>query len=262
MAFGGADTHLVEWTARPDALRRQWAFVGGMDRAPGLRIPAIRRTLLVRDARLETRMEESVGVRRLHASRRRRCVGRMGGLLVAVLCLGDAGATSVRPLAFDTLCERAALIFRGRVVAVGTVEREGAAHGAPIVTEVHFAVERLLKGSHLDATATLTLPGGTVEGRTLRVPGVPSFTVGERAIVFVAPDGVAFAPVVGLDQGVFRIEHDPALGQDVIAAADVRRLQRAEAQAAGNRNRRERFSVGAAALPLQVFEESIDDIVH
>jgi len=185
----------------------------------------------------------------------------MAGSVCAVLLLANrATATSVRPVGFDELCERAAIIFRGRVAGTSSVERRGTQNDPVIVTEVTFAVEKVLKGT-TPSTTTLALPGGRIGNRALRVSGVPTLTVGERLVVFVAPEGSAFVPFVGVGQGVLRIEWDPETGADVIAASDLRRLRRAESRRAGSRNVRDRFAVGSAVLLLSRFEEQIHALV-
>ena len=73
------------------------------------------------------------------------------------------------------------------------------------------------KGTVDEDEFTVHILGGTnAEGLTLRIAGVPEFTLGARMVVFVVGNETHAVPFVGLWQGVFRVVRD-ALGQETIA---------------------------------------------
>jgi len=82
-------------------------------------------------------------------------------------------------------------------------------------TEVTFAVTDGLQGAP-GATFRIELLGGRVGDYRLEVPGMPAFTVGDRAVLFVAQNGQAICPIVGITQGYFRVTTPPGGGEDVV----------------------------------------------
>jgi hypothetical protein len=98
-----------------------------------------------------------------------------------------------------------------------------------IVTTVELSVVESWKGAAAPAArVVIAQPGGTVGDVTMTVFGMPRFSPGERALVFLrgAPDR---ARVVGLAQGKRAMRRDPAGGRWLVApperagAAFVRR---------------------------------------
>ncbi len=124
-------------------------------------------------------------------------------LLALLLAGGVAEATLLRRFRLPEL-ERYA-----EFVVVATVKETCAVRsdrpGGGILTEVTFGDLTVLKGGIRDATVRWTFAGGTLGGRTLRVHGVPQFAPGERCLLFVAPDLDWICPVVGWEQGRYRI---------------------------------------------------------
>jgi hypothetical protein len=109
------------------------------------------------------------------------------------------------------------LVARAEQVVVGTVTdvREGPdEHGAPC-TWVTFSDLVVLKGE-VGSTLTLRLFGGASGPRVVQIPDMPTFTPGERAVLFVAGNGRDVCPLVGVWQGRFRVRHDDARGVDVV----------------------------------------------
>ena len=110
-------------------------------------------------------------------------------------------ATSFEPVDFDTLTKRADRIFAGTVTAANpTLTVRGA-----IVTDFVFAQVEDVKGSAESATESVRMIGGTLGTRALAVPGAPTFTIGERYLVFVQGNGRVMFPTLGGPQGIYRI---------------------------------------------------------
>ena len=109
------------------------------------------------------------------------------------------------------------LVARAEQIVVGTVteiHEQLDASGAPS-TLVTFTDLTVLKG---DAGATLTLSfyGGHAGDVVVRIPDMPTFTVGERDVLFVAGNGSTVCPLVGVWQGRFYVRFDPAVGADIV----------------------------------------------
>jgi hypothetical protein len=128
-----------------------------------------------------------------------------------------AGATSVRAPDFDTLVDRADLIFTGRVVSQRS-EWSSLGGQRSIVTFVSFAVEKVLKGK-ADSVMALQFLGGTVGDVTMDVAEMPSFKTGERAVLFIENNGLAASPVIGFFHGRFPLRRNGA-GRDEVLKHD------------------------------------------
>jgi len=126
--------------------------------------------------------------------------------LLALLVTSAADAATVRYAAIEDLARDSGLVFWGTVASVqqfnlGTT-------GAPrIVTDVTFDVHRVLKGDNPGSQFVLRLPGGTADGLTLAIPGMPRFDPGHEVVIFLEWTGQSWA-VCGLSQGAYRISAD------------------------------------------------------
>jgi hypothetical protein len=143
------------------------------------------------------------------------------GLLLAfalafTLALTPARATSVIPPTFPELVDEADAIYRARVTAVAA-RRVPAPDGTPVIkTFVTFAIERTLKGPDRP-DLTLEFLGGTVDGETLVVSGMPRFSAGSVDYVFVQRNGLQFCPLVAVMHGRYRIKRDDAAASTYVA---------------------------------------------
>jgi len=138
------------------------------------------------------------------------------GVLLALLFLFASiqlFATSVLAPSFENLVDRAELIFTGQVISQHpewkTIEGQKS-----IVTLVSFRVEAIHKGS-ADSTVMLQFLGGTLDGVTLDVSDMPKFKPGERAVLFVAKNGVSASPLLGFYHGKFSVQKDES-GHEVV----------------------------------------------
>ncbi|PTX97709.1 hypothetical protein [Opitutus sp. ER46] len=142
-------------------------------------------------------------------------VRRLLAASVLVLAAGAAHALTVVPPTFDELVAKANVVVRGVVTKVEakTVETS---QGTAIKTYVTFKVERTLKGTTEDEV-TLQFLGGKVGRRTLKVVGMPTFSVGDREIVFVGDNGRVICPLIAAGHGRYRLETDPATKVEHVA---------------------------------------------
>ena len=151
----------------------------------------------------------------------RRSIRSFGLLtLLAGLLLGSqVGAHSGDALNAEELVTEADFIFRGSVVRVDyamSVATSADEISLP-QTYVTFKVEQAFKGHRAGDEVTLVFHGGPVPnqpGRFLLVEGAPLFSVGDRDILFVKGNGQRSIPLVGREQGRFRLVGNRAFTND------------------------------------------------
>ncbi len=125
---------------------------------------------------------------------------------LAIFSCGRALATSMHPFTLDELAYVADRVVSGEVLSV---EASYATDGL-IVTHVEVGVQETLKGP-ADDIVTAWVIGGTVGGRTLSVDGTPSFSEGEKVLLFLEQDDHGLS-VLGWTQGKFGMRWDEARG--------------------------------------------------
>lgn len=113
-------------------------------------------------------------------------------------------------LSLDQLTDRAAAIVVSTVTG-RRAEWEHYGSSRLIITKVTMEVEQTLKGS-APRTLTVEVLGGTIGDETLRVSHVPEFRVGERDVLFLNNAPHAVSPLVGSDQGRFRVMNEAGSG--------------------------------------------------
>lgn len=119
------------------------------------------------------------------------------GLLVA-----RAGATVLVPADLAELARDARVIARGEVVAV---EPRWTDDRRSIETIVTLEPESYLKGA-FGSSLQFRVPGGTLGRLRNVVVGSPQFVVGQRVIVFLGASGPRVPYILGLNQGVYRVD--------------------------------------------------------
>jgi hypothetical protein len=76
-------------------------------------------------------------------------------------------------------------------------------------TDYSIEVAETLAGRDPGTVTTLTFAGGTMEGHSIGVPGVPELRVGDHYVFFIEPrpdaSKPALVPTVGWGQGLYRI---------------------------------------------------------
>ena len=131
-------------------------------------------------------------------------LGWLFGALAAVwLAARPAEASVVQALGLDDLVEEADRILLGRVVFSESFQRSNGMIG----TWHRIEVERNVRGGSADdGEVIIETLGGQLGDIAMRVEGEPSFSVGERVIVFGREAGSlqALRPI-GMGQGVMRV---------------------------------------------------------
>jgi len=113
-------------------------------------------------------------------------------------------ATVLVPVSLDELASEAGAIVRGRVVAA---EARFTADRRAIETLVTLETEETLKGS-LGPSVQFLVPGGTLGRYRSIFVGAPAFAAGQRVVVFLGWNGPSYPYLLGLGQGVFRLQAD------------------------------------------------------
>jgi len=116
-------------------------------------------------------------------------------------------ATTARSLGIQDLVNRADMIVRGEIT--GSTAFYNKKFGM-IYTRLTIDVKQTYMGRPVSKDITITLPGGTVNGRVQVVFGVPVIKPGEKAILFLQHSGTRIG-IAGLGQGTFII--NSALGR-------------------------------------------------
>ena len=148
-------------------------------------------------------------------------------LVAAAALLGSlapAGATMLDPVSPQQLVREAELIFEGVVTAVEYRLSDVAApdHVALPHTFVTFAIAQSFKGGTVTGhSITLRFRGGPDgNGKVMMIPGIPLFDVGDRDILSVRGNGAHPCPLVGWEQGRFRLINGDVYterGQEVLS---------------------------------------------
>lgn len=126
---------------------------------------------------------------------------------IVAICLAltaRAGAVTVAPLSFDQLVNESTTVVYGRV---SDVRGQWSDDRRRIDSVVTIEVFGRYKGSPGE-TLTFTAPGGQVGRYRNVVPGAPSFTPGDRAVLFLTSHGPRLPITTGFTQGIYRVTID------------------------------------------------------
>jgi hypothetical protein len=139
--------------------------------------------------------------------------------LLAVVLSSPCRAMSVIPPSFSKLVHNADQIVRAQAVSASSRWDATSQGGRVIHTYVQFQVMATLKGAE-QASVTLRFLGGQVGNDGMVIPDMPSFQIGSTYILFVAANGSAFCPLVGIQHGSYQVVADAATGTERIARSN------------------------------------------
>lgn len=125
------------------------------------------------------------------------------GCLLMAGTLPPAHALTSVPRDLDQLVAHADAIFRGVAVSKA-VAWKGEGANRHIVTRVTFRVVESYKGD-AQPQRTLEFFGGELDGKGMAIPDMPAFSIGEEGILFEEGNEKQVCPLVGADQGHFRV---------------------------------------------------------
>jgi len=168
-------------------------------------------------------------------ARRRRLTSGLAAAVFAALPWVPANAAAVGPAGLAELVARAERIVVSEVVDVRSELRQTRDGQLPF-SLVTLRVVRTLKGTP-SVQLLIEVPGGEIAksgntrpGERLKIVGMPSFTVGDRDVLFLASRG-ALSPLVGLGRGRYRAVPGPAGTGETVRTHDGRPLQDANGDA-------------------------------
>ncbi len=144
-------------------------------------------------------------------------IAMVAPVVALAMAAGEGQASLILALDLPTLVARADQIS---VVDVVSVKAAWNAEHDRIVTTVDVAVVDCWKGSAAPAShVTVVQPGGTVGGLTMRIDGMPHFSPGERALLFLRGSAER-ASVVGMAQGKRPLSREAGSGRWLVSAPD------------------------------------------
>jgi hypothetical protein len=174
---------------------------------------------------------------------------------MAVTMAAPAGATTLQRTSLERLTARSGTIVIGEVVDARAYWNAGKTF---ILTDVRIAPSHVLKGAAEGRELTVTLMGGTVEGRTALVLCGPKLAVGQSYVLFLnegnLPGAQGVPTVRALCQGVFDVVKAQGGSLKAVSQAQGQPLvpdAAGLAEAPG----------GAEGLPLPAMIRSIEDAV-
>lgn len=123
-------------------------------------------------------------------------------LLCAVLMLSALNATTVLYQSFDDLVEKADGIISGTVSEINYRKKKD-----DIYTYVTLRDTTVHDGKFDDNEFTFRMLGGIIGNRSTVIPGSPNFNIEEKVILFIRDNGKSIVPIMGWEQGVFKIQN-------------------------------------------------------
>lgn len=128
-------------------------------------------------------------------------------ILIAVIpAVAQQPSTDRRDEMLDRMAASSTLVVRGRVDAT-----ESRAHDGTIYTYATVAVTEVLKGPDSIQTLVVKTLGGATDAVVLHVPDAPRFSIGDEAVMFLAPrPGDSTLYPVALAQGIWPVSVDLA----------------------------------------------------
>ena len=168
-------------------------------------------------------------------SRARYALFGFTAIAIGFLPLSPAAATSVKLVNDFRLIDQASIAVVARVV--GTVPAPGLERP---VTDYLMTVDRVLKGTVGESTILVRVPGGrAANGMELKIWGAPTFSEGERALLFLGRHADGSYRILHLVLGAFR---EARMAGHAVAYRDLSEvdvLDGAEAQASETRKVRD-----------------------
>ena len=143
-------------------------------------------------------------------------VALLMAVLSAVSLVPRKGEGTALPLLeLEDLTKISDLIVQAKVLSVES-GWNGTRSG--LRTRVTLEVENVLLGAPERKELSIELPGGHLPEEDLRqvIPGIPTFAIGEEAVLFLRTDANLICPVVGWIQGRFQIVTEPGNGQKML----------------------------------------------
>jgi len=144
-------------------------------------------------------------------------------IVLVLASVASSRAVSVIPPDFSELVGEATQIVRVRITEVAT-RWDDAGAGRVIHTYVQCETLRTLKGAN-QTKINLRFLGGQVGDISMEIADMPVFEVGQTYILFIAGNGEAFCPLVGVMHGSYPLLTDEATGTEYVARSNRQPLK-------------------------------------
>jgi hypothetical protein len=150
--------------------------------------------------------------------------GLLGVLLACLMAASPAEGSVVQALELDELVDESDQILLGRVVFSESFLRANGTIGTWHRVEVEQDVRGNARGEREVIVETL---GGHIGDVAMRVEGEPSFSIGERVVLFARQGGgySALRPV-GMGQGVMRVRNEQGVDTVIQTRAGLLLMRR------------------------------------
>ena len=143
-----------------------------------------------------------------------------GALAITSLLISPAAySLTETPRSFDELVQLSDMILVGTVQDVRSEFANGGLDQNTIFSYVSLSDLKILKGQVATTEYVLRVPGGVVGRFAQDYPGIPSFQIGQRYLVFIRGNNRDLFPVVGISQGMYRILSNTQ-GQQIVIPED------------------------------------------
>ncbi|MCK6481742.1 MAG: hypothetical protein L6R43_16845 [Planctomycetes bacterium] len=129
-----------------------------------------------------------------------------GGILLLGALTG--GATTLKPSVLSQAARRASAIVVGRVASAECRRSVAPSGRLRIFTDYDVRDLSVLRGSVPTRNVVLSVVGGTLDGRTLRVPGAPHLEEGARYVLLLDP-AEPLCGLAGWTRGAYRVAKGP-----------------------------------------------------
>jgi hypothetical protein len=132
--------------------------------------------------------------------------------MLASLAFPGRASAAVRPLSVEELTVDAKVIVIGKIAAVTSSWNRGRTQ---ILTRVDLQPDDMLKGTPSGDRIAFVYLGGQSGNIGSVIAEAPSFTVGERVVLFLRPRRDGQLGLLALSQGKFSVERDLTSGVDM-----------------------------------------------
>jgi hypothetical protein len=130
-------------------------------------------------------------------------------IVLILLATSQIAATTVEKFTLEDLVQKSSRIVLGKCVST---DSRWNAENTLILTTSRFAVSESFKGS-TNGFITVTTVGGTLDGITQTVSGMPEFAPDEEVLLFLEPFKGANWQPLGMSQGKFKISRNRLTGE-------------------------------------------------
>lgn len=134
-------------------------------------------------------------------------------LLLSLVFIANASASTVKQIGVDDLIAQSELVFEGNVLSAESRWNDSK---TLIKTFITFEIIDVISGEYQQSTLELSFIGGKIGDNFVEAQGLRQPQVGEKGIYFIRSTTQSLAnPIVGWSQGQFLLEKDSA-GNDIV----------------------------------------------